>query len=426
MSEAVLVISDYIEGTSEIASIRIEPILKEISNKYKLFVATNYGLNSKLSSQYAIETQTYKSELGDISRKRNIHRDPEWNINNKENSIKSILKSKLKRNRIIKNLYYKRIYSYRHFCIRNNDFVVNIKKLIKRNNIRLVFVTTPTIYSLYSLSLIRNEFPEIKVIIEIRDKLNNRINNNIPDKYIDIMNKYIIDNSDKIICLSEEIAREYPNDKSVVIKNGFDENLFIELRKDIYNQDLKHLTFSHVGSIYEGRGIYDFISGVMIYSKKNSDINININFIGNIDDIGMKEIMKAKNKINKKIQINVLGVISHEEAINYIKESDINVILTHKSGSEYAIPGKVFEYIAAERPILAVTTDRPLIKIVDKNYGECASHNSQDIYEKINIILNSKYNFSDKMKFSRGKQVNSIMNVINDVMKECKKEVCNG
>jgi hypothetical protein len=52
-------------------------------------------------------------------------------------------------------------------------------------------------------------------------------------------------------------------------------------------------------------------------------------------------------------------------------------------------------------PIIAVTEDKGLVNLVDGKYGECAAHNSEEIMKKLLKIINTKYCFDDRFRFSR-------------------------
>lgn len=228
----------------------------------------------------------------------------------------------------------------------------------------------------------------------------------------------IIELADNIICLSEGIYDYYKNVKNVrnieIIKNGYNTEDFEECSyKPVMDKD--KIVFSHIGSIYGGRNIKDFIIGVDKFAIKENKKCI-INLMGNLDSIALEDIESAKKHINGNSIINILGMKSPDEALLELKNTDISVILTHKTGSEYAIPGKVFECIGACKPIIAVSEDKNLISLIHNIYGQCAKHEVDDILINIQKILNTDYNFDDRFKFSRKNQADKIENVINTII----------
>lgn len=203
-----------------------------------------------------------------------------------------------------------------------------------------------------------------------------------------------------------------------IVRNGYDFEKFKECN---YNNNFRHkkeLVFSHIGSIYKGRNIADFLKALDIFSSKTK-IKITFNIVGVLDKDAYDELKFAS---HSNIKINILGTLPHLEAIEYLKKSDIAVILTHKKGSEYAIPGKTFEYIGACKPIIAVTEDKELVNLIEPLYGECAKHNPNAIAEKLIKLINSEYDFSNRKIYSREQQAIEIINMINKLIDDHKGE----
>jgi glycosyltransferase involved in cell wall biosynthesis len=62
-----------------------------------------------------------------------------------------------------------------------------------------------------------------------------------------------------------------------------------------------------------------------------------------------------------------------------MRECDVLLLITHSLGSENAIPAKLFEYIGAKRPILAITHDPYVVSAVKKHHlGWIVGHNNTD------------------------------------------------
>lgn len=183
----------------------------------------------------------------------------------------------------------------------------------------------------------------------------------------------------------------------------------IRYQKKNQHSDKESLTLVHIGSIYNGRNIKEFIKGLIKFSNTTKR-KINFNVVGFLDNQAKRDIETIKSELNKSnVKLNIIGTVDHSKAIEYLINSDISVVLTHIKGSNYAIPGKTFECIGAEKPIIAITEDKCLIDLIDKKYGECSKHDSNEIEEKLHIILNSTYDFSDKVKFTREEQARRII-----------------
>jgi glycosyltransferase involved in cell wall biosynthesis len=55
--------------------------------------------------------------------------------------------------------------------------------------------------------------------------------------------------------------------------------------------------------------------------------------------------------------ISFQPLLPRNKFLAVLKNADCNLLITHGQGSEYAIPGKIYDYIMAERPILAISSD---------------------------------------------------------------------
>ena len=138
---------------------------------------------------------------------------------------------------------------------------------------------------------------------------------------------------------------KYKN-KIITITNGFNYEKFIDFKKDNDIKKKNELTFTHLGSIYGGRNLKDFVLGLNDLSKSTNK-NIVLNLIGNLDSIAELELKESLKLNTSSLQVNRIGLVPHDKALEFLRKSDYAVILTHRTGSDYAIPGKTFEYIGA-------------------------------------------------------------------------------
>jgi len=84
------------------------------------------------------------------------------------------------------------------------------------------------------------------------------------------------------------------------------------------------------------------------------------------------------------------GVASHDQVIREYPNTGVNLIITHKTGSSYALPGKLFEYVGAGRPIWAITDDQILRDFVARhNLGYLSSHAAGSIRQTLGTILHT-------------------------------------
>lgn len=404
----IIVISDFIEGQPVVASVRYSELMEFISKKYSAVVINN-ECNGEFKSKFGSINFKFKTTLSKFTR----------SLNNRKVKLSCI--ERALRNRFILSIWRNYSCSRYKFIKQNKKLLKTLEVYIKNNNIYAVFITVPDISGIYLAQYIKNLNRKIYLIFEIRDILNNSIGKGNPKFVIKKAENILTSIADGIITLSEGIYNYYRKfdgtEKMEIIRNGYSEYDFMECEyKHIYNE--AKLKFVHIGSIYKGRNLRDFVFALI----KLGDLlerEIQFDVVGYLDDDAIKDVEYLIDDLGKsKVSVNILGALSHEECIRYLKTCDIAVILTHKKGSEYAIPGKAFEYIGACKPIIAVTVDKELIELVNNKYGECADHNQMDILEKILKILKSNYSFYDRFQFSRENQAKKIISFIERICEE--------
>jgi glycosyltransferase involved in cell wall biosynthesis len=163
----------------------------------------------------------------------------------------------------------------------------------------------------------------------------------------------------------EDYARRYPGKEAScwqVIENGYDESLF-EPYDDLpgYNVDRpgkQPIKMVHSGILYAGgRNPLPFLQAMRCFvDKERADVQVTFRGCGNetqiekwITDLGLSDTVKVEPSV------------SYADAIKEMIQADVLIVF---QGTMYQkqIPAKVYEYIRAGRPILALT---------DK-YGETA------------------------------------------------------
>ncbi|NNK40405.1 MAG: glycosyl transferase family 1, partial [Winogradskyella sp.] len=80
-----------------------------------------------------------------------------------------------------------------------------------------------------------------------------------------------------------------------------------------------------------------------------------------------------------KSHVNSVGYVSHKEAINYQNRSQVLLLVEVDSeDTKCIIPGKLFEYMASERPIIAIGPKHSDVEtiIIQTNTGNYFAYNN--------------------------------------------------
>lgn len=154
--------------------------------------------------------------------------------------------------------------------------------------------------------------------------------------------------------------------KVKVIENGYDPDE-IGQGEGLQSNNNNCLKFTYTGSLGGSRREALFILLEAITRLKQAGLNIRVDIIGEADG---SLLAKQYPELVAYGVLRVLGVLSPENAINYVKESDYAVVLVEKENPE-ALTSKFFEYCAVGKTLICVGPEGDLKEIVDTQKLGC-------------------------------------------------------
>jgi glycosyltransferase involved in cell wall biosynthesis len=201
----------------------------------------------------------------------------------------------------------------------------------------------------------------------------------------------VITHADKVIMVTEPICemyrKRYPEfkDKFVTITNGFDEDDF----QDIDTKINENFTICYSGILSEGQSVETLIKAIELFFKDNEETRkkLKLKFIGYMIDDYKQEIMNSTIKNN----VEFLPYMPHKQCAMHMKSANINLlVLADKEESKGVFSGKIFDYIAAQRPILGIMPEGGVAAnlIIDKEIGDSFNHGE---YENVYKFINENY-----------------------------------
>ncbi len=240
----------------------------------------------------------------------------------------------------------------------------------------IVISSFPTVAPHLVALKLKKEGAGFKWIADMRDEMSqNPFINSFVKKYLYKIEQQIFSEANCITTTTPSFVSDFSKlsaGKICVeeIRNGFD----FEITGDYNYNDI--FTISHTGTFYSDIKPYTFLNAIASLKAENQLSEIKIVFIGTGNTIVIHEDLKGI--------VTTTSKIPHKLAVQRIKESDANLLVVPKSMSK-AIQGKLYEYIASEKPVLALTEkDSEASKLINRcNAGFVADFNNIDEIKSI-------------------------------------------
>jgi glycosyltransferase involved in cell wall biosynthesis len=186
----------------------------------------------------------------------------------------------------------------------------------------------------------------------------------------------VLQNADHIVVTSPTTKREFEaiaKKPITVITNGYDANTVKETVLDI------KFSFAHIGSLLSERNpeVLWQVLGDIVRDDKVFQSQFQLNLVGAVS----KEVLESLDAHNLSQFVNLVGYVSHDDAIRYQKQSQVLLLIEIDSeDTKCIIPGKLFEYMVSNRPILALgPKDSDVAQImVSTNTGDYFEYSEYD------------------------------------------------
>jgi glycosyltransferase involved in cell wall biosynthesis len=166
--------------------------------------------------------------------------------------------------------------------------------------------------------------------------------------------------------ISEDLGRRHPQEsaKFRVITNGFDPADFASLAP-APNPGV--FTVAYLGQLSQTRSPRTFLAGLQEFltAHPESRSRVRVRFIGGISDPCCRSYLESLEGV-----VEVIPALPHREALQLAISSDVLLLIGIPAEKQAVFTSKVFEYIACQRPILALITEGSLADmIIDKALG---------------------------------------------------------
>ncbi|MCA1980912.1 MAG: hypothetical protein LDL10_05175, partial [Calditerrivibrio sp.] len=336
MDRNILIVSPFFPPIESVATNRILSFAKYL-DKYK---TTVISLENRSS-----EAKEEKFKVAD-DREVNVVRIP-------DNSFFKKATFKKKTNLLFHNL--KALYNRILLATMLDEYdgwMKGVLSYLEKNRISFdVIITSFAPISSHLIGMeLKKRYPEKLWIADMRDQMSSNIF--FPLHYrkkIKPYEKEIVRYADCITAVSKPIIDDFKKiaeqtDKKIdfiEVRNGFD----FEVEPDRYNPN-KIFTVTYTGSFYGERNPENFFKATEELIKNSSIVDIKIVFLGVAKPTKIPGILKEKVIFRDRV--------SNEESIKIMKESDALLLIHPTTDIKGVYTGKLFEYIAVLRPIIAL------------------------------------------------------------------------
>lgn len=233
--------------------------------------------------------------------------------------------------------------------------VAYLEKYIRENEIDTIITSGPP-HSLHLIGLELKQKMNLKWLADFRDPWTTigyhkslRLSHYAAKKHKQL-ERQVLNMADTIIVTSKTTKAEFQalTTKPIeVITNGFD----VE-KVDKQSLDTK-FSLAHIGSFLSERNPKIVWESLVELCTEIPDFksHLEIKLIGAIS----QEVLETIEHFGLNLYLNNLGYVSHAEAVAHQRKSQVLLLIEINSDETKSIlPGKLFEYMVSERPILAI------------------------------------------------------------------------
>ena len=268
-----------------------------------------------------------------------------------------------------------------------------LSRFIQKEKIQTVITTGPP-HSLHLIGLGLQQNIDIKWVADFRDPWtsigyhkNLRLTKKSREKH-KALEKQVLTTADKIVVTSPTTQKEFEqitNKPIEVITNGFDEEL------SAVSLD-ENFTISHLGSLLTGRNpisLWEALHELVDEYPKFAE-HLRIQLAGVVGE----EVLASLEEFELKSYVTQLGYLSHDRVVEVQQKSQVLLLLEIDSEeTKGIIPGKLFEYLNANRPILGIGPNGwDVTSIINETQsGTVCMHGEKERLKRVLLDWHSQY-----------------------------------
>jgi glycosyltransferase involved in cell wall biosynthesis len=227
-------------------------------------------------------------------------------------------------------------------------------KIIRRHRIGTVLLTAPPFSIFMTGNTLKRRFPHLRIVADFRDEWLNFYlktfdfgSSSIRERAAAI-ERETVESASLVLSVTPSIIKEirerypeHPDGKFVYLPNGYDPDAFTGFEPRRHGSERVIVTF--VGTVYKASSPRYFLDAVDALPPGIRE-RFETRFIGRVAD-DEKAFLK-----DRKSDVKNLGFLPQAEAFRHMQETDYLLVTMTDASS---LTGKIFEYLATRKPILA-------------------------------------------------------------------------
>ncbi len=176
------------------------------------------------------------------------------------------------------------------------------------------------------------------------------------------LERAVVESADRVVLVTDQMAeafraqyRHLPAAHFQTIPNGFDPSQYaspggapaLEAAFEVL----------HAGALYRGRSIGAFLEAAGRLAAGNVEFarQFRLRLVGSLDEGTRAEVARQVERHGLGSHVAYFGYLTHRATLAALRSASLLLLVVNTTpGAEATVPGKLFEYLAARRPILAI------------------------------------------------------------------------
>jgi glycosyltransferase involved in cell wall biosynthesis len=283
------------------------------------------------------------------------------------------------------------------------NIVLDGFRILRKHEINVILTSGPP-WTTHLGGLILKYLTKIRWVADFRDPwtINNFKTYQMRSRWSDAVEKWlenkVILKADKVVSTTPSLTNYFKsilpadqNSKCLTITNGFDESDFDGIGNFPAPMENKKIRISYAGTLYYNRNPEPFFMALrtLILRDKIEKDDVEIDFIGDCAYYQNVSVQRLIDRYELSKMVRLVGMVPFQTCMKRLTQS--NALLLFAQGQPQQIPGKVFEYIRLNKPILAITEEgetRRILKRFNRAFFADPSSTEQ-IGQKFMLLLDA-------------------------------------